>query len=495
METDELIPNVVAIPEEGRLLRRAKLGEADAFVALYDVYGDNLYRYIYFRVLSDVAAEAITSQVFRHAWDHIGEFSVRGKGLSFVAWLYEIARNQVLIYYKVNFRSDAFDARSLLAAADYRLSQEAQDWSPGEAWGNHLRLLTGNIEQSRLQATAAMIMREYLDYLNPRTARRPSPTFNAYTRSWLIRYLRLHEHRPKPSAVRGFVAAAYAMAAAKASSIMPRVDFGSMPLRLAPVYAVLMTALLLTGTAKAQSALPGQPLYGWKRASEQVWLSVSPDPVGTELILADRRLNEWIAVDKDPARSAIAMRDYMSALASLNTANVTAAHVRIVPVLEAHQKKLKDSGLASQPVSTYLQAAVNTTPIVAAEEAAATAILLSVTPQPSRAAPTASALPTLTPLAPTPLPPTATSSATAIPPTATPVPPTATIFVPTPTEFLPTPTDVPPTPTELIPTPTDTPTDVPTEVPTDTPVPTDIIPTPTDTPPADLPQIPNNQLP
>src|SRR5512142_2936041 len=143
MKTNEPIPSVVAIPEEKRLARRARAGDADAFIELYDVYSDDLYRYIYFRVLSDVAAEAITSQVFRHAWDHLE--SQRKGGLSFAGWLYEIARNQVLIYYRVNLHSQEFEIRNLLAAADYRLNQEARDRLPGDAWSHHLRLLTGDI--------------------------------------------------------------------------------------------------------------------------------------------------------------------------------------------------------------------------------------------------------------------------------------------------------------------------------------------------------------
>ena len=484
MKPDEVIPNVIPIPEESRLVGRARSGDADAFIALYDVYGDELYRYIYFRVLSDVAAEAITSQVFRHAWDHMDGFRLRRKGPFFIEWIYEIARNQVLIYYKVNFRSDTFDIRSLLAAADYRLNQEAQDWSPAETWGNHLRLLTGNIEQSRLQATAALIMREYLDYLNPRTTRRPSPTFNAYTRAWLVRYLRLHEHRPKPSPVQQIVTATNAAMAATAASIqsmLPRPSFSFTALRLAPVYAVLAAAVLFSGTAKAQSALPGDALYGWKRTSEQVWLAVSPDPVGTELQLADRRLNEWLAVKKDPERGATAMNDYMSALVTLNTANNIQMQARILPLLESHQRKLKNSGLANQPLYTYLEVAVNTTPAAPTGGTSLASVLPSATARPTNVPASATAFPTQVTVAATQVPPTATASATLVPPTPTEVPPTATPITPTPTAIPPTPTEVPPTPTEMFPTPTDVPTAVP---PTPTDIPTDVVPTdvPTDIP-------------
>ncbi len=482
---DEMLPNVKAIPEENRLVRRAKAGDSDAFVELFDVYADDLYRYAYFRVLSDVAAEAITSQVFRHAWDHLGEY--RRRNSSFVGWIYEIARNQVIIYYKVNLRTDAFDIRSLLAAPDYRLNEEADAPAPGEAWGIHLSLLTGDIEQSRLQTTAALIMREYLDYLFPRRPRQPSPTFNAYTRAWLIRYVKLHARQPRLSPVREAISSGYATAKATLTALLPqpgtvarlRVRIRSLapqpmnwlptPRQLSPFYAVLIAAFLVSGTARAQAALPGDPLYSWKRTSEQVWLSVSPDPVGTEMELADRRLNEWMAVENDPVRAAPALIAYESALRSLNAAADPQTHARVLPMLEAHQKVLKNSGVTSGPVITLLAVAVNATPTAGTiEDAGATAMAPAATERPSGGPVIATEAPTQAPPtaapAPTEVPPTETEAPTEPPPTATEEPPTDT---PVPTEEPPTPTEVP---TEVAP-PTDVPTEVPpTEAPTDVPV-------------------------
>jgi DNA-directed RNA polymerase specialized sigma24 family protein len=470
MKPNELTPNVEPIPEEGRLVGRAKSGEIDAFIELYDVYSDDLYRYIYFRVLSDVAAEAITSQVFRHAWDHLRAY--RKKRSSFVGWIYDIARTQVIVYYKVNLKTDAFDIRMLLAAPDYRLNQEAQDWSPGEAWGNHLQLLTGDIEQSRLQTTAALVMREYLDYLNPRRSRKPSPTFNAYTRAWLIRYVHLHQRQPAPSPVRVRVRSASTRLVRTIQALEPRLTLAPAARRMSLAYAVLIVALLITGTAKAQAALPGEPLYGWKRTSEQVWLSVSPDPVGTDIVLADRRFNELLAVEHDPKRSQSALHDYMQSITSLNLTGNAQSRARFLPLLEAHQKKLKDSGLASQPLYTYLAVAAKSTSSATAPTVAvaATAVAASPTLPPS---PTAR---------PTQVPPTATARPTQVPPTATTVPteipPTATVA---PTEVPPTPTEIP---TEIPPTPTEVPTEV---IPTATEVPTIIVPTSTAVPTEALP--------
>ncbi len=456
MDTNELIPFVEPVPEESVLVRRASSGEVDAFIQLFEAYGDDLYRYVYFRVLSDVAAEAITSQVFRHAWDNLAH-SPR-KGTTFADWIYELARNQVIVYYTANLRSREFNFSSLLSAADYRLDQEVPDWTARESWGSHLRLLTGDIEQSRLQSTAALIMRKYLEYLNPGSRARKSPTFNSYTRSWLIRYVNLHPRG------RGF-----AMITPAKQATRPRLSAAVIP-RVALITALLAGALLVTGTAEAQSALPGDPLYSWKLTSEQAMLSLSPDPVGTEMFIANRRLQELILVEKDPRRSPSALDGYYQALEQLSASANPQVSDRIVPLLQAHRKKIAESGIASPQLEQYLAIVVTTIP--QSEDVGPASTIIAPTPVPSDIP-----LPTAVPL-------TSSSSATAVPalvaPTATDqptdIPPTPTIM---PTDVPPTPTEIAPTPTEVAPTPTDVPTDLPTDVaPTDfpTPAPTDGIP-------------------
>jgi hypothetical protein len=63
---------------------------------------------------------------------------------------------------------------------------------------------------------------------------------------------------------------------------------------------VVAFLLLCVGTGSgltlvSANALPDEPLYGWKRASERVWLSVQTNPereIAVSLALAERRVNE-----------------------------------------------------------------------------------------------------------------------------------------------------------------------------------------------------------
>ncbi len=424
MNFNDLNPYLAAIPEESRLARRAKSGDANAFVQLYDAYGDDVYRYIYFRVINDLAAESITSHVFRYAWEHLDSYQKNGS--SFLTWIYTIVRNQVIDYYKANINTHTFDIGFLSVAADYGLIKEGQELFNLEAWRNHLRLITADTQQTLLQMSTLHTMARYLEYLNPGRAVKPSPTFNAYTRSWLTLYLQIQTHRPKRS---------------------------SASWRMSLSYAVLIAALLITGTAKAQAALPGELLYGWKRTSEQVWLSLSPDPVGTDIILADRRLNEWIAVEKDPAHSASASTDYFDELSRLQSAG----SVQLIPLLKAHRQRLSEAGLSTTQLNNYLIVGVNPVPALVPTQVSLTEVVPPVTEVPvgGVSQPTKVSIDLAAP---------ATQIPTEVPPTEVPTEVVAPTEIPT---EVAAPTEAP---TEVAPPATEAPTEivnpvVPTEIP------------------------------
>ena len=79
--------------EDAALARRAGIGEAEAFGALYDRYVDQVYRYVFYRVRNEAEAEDVTSDVFMRALRAIPKYEPRQ---AFLAWLYRIARNAVI---------------------------------------------------------------------------------------------------------------------------------------------------------------------------------------------------------------------------------------------------------------------------------------------------------------------------------------------------------------------------------------------------------------
>ena len=504
------------LPEETRLVHQVKSGDINAFVKLYDVYVERIHRYIYVQVANDRAVEGITFQTFFTAWKQLNDY--KKTGLPFISWLYSIAQSQINSYFRTHGNSKTSVQEFLVSTSPNsnetveNIREVLQFFTEEERQvlilkyivcmpvngisrlinmreGNirtlqvhALQMLAEHLEGKEINAKGRKFQRvlaecqikllnetatqeellarypEYAAQLAPllqtvislASARdvNPLPTFIAYTREALLHYMVSHPRRSQ-------------------RSVNVTVSW-----RLASALAVLIVSLLATQTAQAQAALPGEPLYNWKRASELVWRAISLDPVSIDIVLAERRIDEWIAVADDPERSASALDGYREVISRLQSATAEQKIVRIVPVLRTQQQILNDAGLKSNELDTYLVAAAS---------------IPTATPIPP--------LPTATRVFPTrtQIPPTATRvqpTATDVPPTATRIPPTATDVPPTATRIPPTATEIPPTATEVPPTATDVPpttTDVP---PTETEPPTDIPPEPTDVPPTSTPEAP-----
>ena len=80
------------------LVTRAQSGERAALRALYDRHHEKTYRYIYARVSDQPLAKDLTGEVSRGWWPICPAF--RRRGVPFRAWLYRIARNLVIDYYR-----------------------------------------------------------------------------------------------------------------------------------------------------------------------------------------------------------------------------------------------------------------------------------------------------------------------------------------------------------------------------------------------------------
>ena len=84
--------------DEKSLVSRAQAGDEEAFAWLYEQYFTKIYRYVVIRMGNEMEAEDITQQVFLKALQSIKSF--KWKGAPFSAWLYRIAHNQVVDYFR-----------------------------------------------------------------------------------------------------------------------------------------------------------------------------------------------------------------------------------------------------------------------------------------------------------------------------------------------------------------------------------------------------------
>ena len=86
--------------EELGLIKKAKRGDHSAFGVLYDKYVSAIYRFIFVKVSTKADAEDLTHQVFLSAWQHMHKY--KEKGYPFSSWLYRIARNTVIDFYRTS---------------------------------------------------------------------------------------------------------------------------------------------------------------------------------------------------------------------------------------------------------------------------------------------------------------------------------------------------------------------------------------------------------
>lgn len=85
--------------EEKSLLLKVKNKDRQAFINAYDLYVDQLYRFIYFKVGNSEDAKDLTSAVFLRTWTYLLENKIINEK-TLKALLYKIARNLIIDHYR-----------------------------------------------------------------------------------------------------------------------------------------------------------------------------------------------------------------------------------------------------------------------------------------------------------------------------------------------------------------------------------------------------------
>jgi RNA polymerase sigma-70 factor, ECF subfamily len=100
-----------ALQDEEGLVRRAQQQDSQAFAQLYEAYFDRIYRYIVMRIRNEAEAEDMTQQVFLKMLRSISSY--KSQGVPFSSWIYRIAHNQVIDFFRHQNKKATVDIEGL----------------------------------------------------------------------------------------------------------------------------------------------------------------------------------------------------------------------------------------------------------------------------------------------------------------------------------------------------------------------------------------------
>ena len=93
--------------DENQIIKKCQQGDLEKFAQLYDLYVEKIFRFVFYKTQHKETAEDIVSETFIKALKGIGNF--RGNLGTFQAWLFKIARNSVVDYYRAKKNSPTKD--------------------------------------------------------------------------------------------------------------------------------------------------------------------------------------------------------------------------------------------------------------------------------------------------------------------------------------------------------------------------------------------------
>lgn len=109
------------------LVNKARTGDKDALTKLYGVFREKIYRYVFFKCGNHADAEDITNEVFLRMIQSIANF--QWKGIGFSSWLFKIASNLVIDYYRNKSRRniESIEKRDYIGETNWEQISEFLD--------------------------------------------------------------------------------------------------------------------------------------------------------------------------------------------------------------------------------------------------------------------------------------------------------------------------------------------------------------------------------
>jgi RNA polymerase sigma-70 factor, ECF subfamily len=139
---------------ERNLFSRLKKKDKDAFIEAYDLYVDDIHRFIFFKVGNKEEANDLTSIVFLKTWEYLKNNSLIDSR-TLKALLYKIARTSIVDYYR---------SRQIVTSIDDEqhkidVIDESQDATAQVDLNSDLELIQNKLPELKVEYREIIIMR------------------------------------------------------------------------------------------------------------------------------------------------------------------------------------------------------------------------------------------------------------------------------------------------------------------------------------------------
>jgi RNA polymerase sigma-70 factor, ECF subfamily len=162
--------------DDEQIIKQVKNGDAEAYGMLYEQYAEVIFRYVYSHLDNRLDAEDLTEEIFLRAWRALPKYDERG--LPFSAFLFRIARNSLIDYYR--------QRKAVQSIEDIEL--QSREMGPEET-------VDVRIEDRNLRDTIAKLREDYRNVLIFRFLSGLSPEETAQVMQRSVGAVRVLQHR------------------------------------------------------------------------------------------------------------------------------------------------------------------------------------------------------------------------------------------------------------------------------------------------------------
>jgi RNA polymerase sigma-70 factor (ECF subfamily) len=167
------------LDKDRELIKKAQRGDPHAFGDLYEYHAPAIYRYLYAHLDSQMDAEDLTGEVFIKAWQSLPKYVERG--VPFLAFLFRIARNTLVDYYR---QSNRFEQKSPDDMDGYKSDEISES-----------ELVSNRMEHQQLLAVLGKLRPDYQSVLTLRFISELSPEETAQVMNRSVGAIRVLQHR------------------------------------------------------------------------------------------------------------------------------------------------------------------------------------------------------------------------------------------------------------------------------------------------------------